>query len=95
MNEANNPPSAGTTDACLPPALRKPRLRRSEASEYLALAHGLTVAVATLAKLAVVGGGPPFFKPGASPLYPRELLDAWAVERLGKLRRSTSDAGGA
>jgi hypothetical protein len=95
MNEANNPPSAGTTDACLPPALRKPRLRRSEASQYLEVAHGLTIATATLAKLACIGGGPPFHKSGASPLYPRDLLDAWAVERLGKLLRSTSDAGGA
>ncbi|MDI3308528.1 MAG: DNA-binding protein [Acetobacteraceae bacterium] len=75
----------------LPPHLRKPRLRRAEASEYLLHAHGLPVAVATLAKWATIGGGPGFQKAGATPLYPREELDRWAMERLGKLVRSTSE----
>lgn len=75
----------------LPPHLRKPRLRRAEASEYLLHAHGLPVAVATLAKWATIGGGPGFQKAGAIPLYPREELDRWAMERLGKLVRSTSE----
>jgi hypothetical protein len=52
-----------------------------------------TVAPATLAKLACVGGGPQFHRAVRTPLYPREELDAWAAERLGKLKRSTSDAG--
>lgn len=83
-----------TPELYLPPALRKPRLRRWEAAEYLELVHGVTVAPATLAKYASVGGGPAFNK-GASrtPLYPVAELDRWAVERMGKLIRSTSDMG--
>lgn len=77
----------------LPREFQKPRLRRSEASAYLLLRYQLQVAVATLAKLASVGGGPPYQKPGATPLYPREHLDEWAVKRLGRLRSSTSDEG--
>src|ERR1700694_801794 len=42
----------------------KPRLRRAEAVEYLRIEHGLPVTVATLAKLASVGGGPRFEKMG-------------------------------
>ncbi len=36
------------------------RLRRSEAATYLLETHGIRRAVGTLAKLAVVGGGPRF-----------------------------------
>jgi hypothetical protein len=82
---------AQTPELCLPPALRKPRLRRWEASQYLMIAHGLTIAPATLAKWASVGGGPAFHKCNRSPLYPRDSLDQWAAERLGKLVRSTSE----
>lgn len=74
----------------LPPHLRKPRLRRPEASEYLELAHGLVVAPATLAKYVTVGGGPAFQKSNRSPLYPKDELDRWAVERLGKIMRNSS-----
>jgi hypothetical protein len=55
--------------------------------------HGLEVAPATLAKYAWEGGGPLFQKVGRVPLYPVEELDAWALKRLGRLRRSTSDKG--
>jgi hypothetical protein len=75
----------------LPPELRKPRLRRWEASDYLLRAHGVKVAAATLAKLATVGGGPPYHKCGRAPLYPVTELDRWACERLGALVRSSSD----
>lgn len=73
--------------------LDKPRLRRSEASTYLEQRHGLTVAVATLAKFATVGGGPAFNKFGRFPLYEPAQLDAWATKRLGPARTSTSEAG--
>lgn len=76
---------AQTEEICLPPTLRKPRPRRWEASEYLQLVHGITVAPATLAKLASIGGGPSFHKALRTPLYPRAELDRWAQERLGKL----------
>jgi hypothetical protein len=78
---------------CLPLALRKPRLRRWEASEYLKLVHGIEVAPATLAKWASVGGGPAYHKSLRTPLYPTVELDLWADNRLGALRNSTSDVG--
>ena len=83
--------SEPTNELCLPPALRKPRLRRWEASEYLTIAYGMTVATATLAKLASIGGGPLFQHANRTPLYPKSELDRWALERLGVLKRSTSD----
>jgi hypothetical protein len=89
MNE--NKPSKATPELCLPPALLKPRLRRWEASAYLSLAHGVTVAPATLAKLASVGGGPGFQSVNRTPLYPVVELNRWAAEKLGGMRRSTSD----
>lgn len=79
--------------ADLPAHLRKPRLRRWEASEYLDLVHGIRLAVPTLAKYATTGGGPAFHKSLRTPLYPVEELDRWASERLGGLKTSTSDAG--
>ena len=83
--------SPATPEPCPPPALRKPRLRRWEASQYLEIVHGLRYAPSTLAKLASVGGGPAFQKALRKPLYPRPELDRWAAERLGKLVRSTSE----
>lgn len=82
-----------TPELGLPPAFDKPRLRRWEAADYLRIVHGMVVAPATLAKLASVGGGPSFQKAGRIPLYPKTELDAWAMQRLGKLVRSTSDEG--
>jgi hypothetical protein len=86
-----NVPQARTPEPCLPPALRKPRLRRWEACEYLEIAHGITIAAATLAKMVTTGGGPMFQKSMRTPLYPRDELDRWATERLGKLRGSSSE----
>ena len=76
----------------LPPALRKPRLRRWEASQYLETVHGLRVAPATLAKWASVGGGPAYHKCSRTPLYPIVELDRWAIARLGNLVSNTSEA---
>jgi hypothetical protein len=69
-----------------------PRLRRAEASEYLNEVHGLECAPATLAKKAVEGGGPRFRKYGRWPYYDLDELDRYAIEKLGGLRSSTSDA---
>jgi hypothetical protein len=66
-------------------------LRRKEAARYLAETRGLTVAPQTLAKLAVIGGGPSFRKFGRFPMYSIADLDSWADSRLGSLQRSTSD----
>lgn len=77
----------------LPASLRaKVRYRSDEASTYLAAAHGLTVAMRTLDKYRSVGGGPKFQKFNRSALYLRADLDAWAIEKLGDAKTSTSDA---
>jgi len=70
------------------------RLRRKQASEYLRERHGITLSPATLAKLAVLGGGPAFRKDGPFPLYELDILDAFAAARLGPLRISTGEGRG-
>jgi len=71
---------------------QKRYLSRQQASEHL-LEQGLPAAVATLAKLAVVGGGPEFQKFGRFPRYTVDALDAWAASKLSPARRSTSHKG--
>src|SRR5882724_11869421 len=68
-----------------------PRLRRREASAYLAEVHGLQEAPTTLAKKACLGGGPVFESFGRVPYYRTEALDSYAESRLSGPRRSTSD----
>jgi hypothetical protein len=84
-------PNAKIEEPALPPRLMRPRLRRREAAEYLAMRHGFGIAAATLAKLASVGGGPAFNRIGRTPFYPIDELDRWVEERIGPLVRSTSD----
>lgn len=92
MTEENHSPyAAGMPPATLPAALQKPRLRRQEASVYLLSKWGITVAPTTLAKYATVGGGPGYQKLGATPLYRREDLDAWAQKKLGNVVHSSSE----
>ena len=67
------------------------RLRRSEAAAYLLETHGIHRAVGTLAKLAVVGGGPRFRVAGRTPLYSTDDLDAWVESILSPPVRSTSE----
>ncbi len=67
------------------------RLRRSEAAAYLLETHGIHRAVGTLAKLAVVGGGPRFRVAGRTPLYSTDDLDAWVELILSPPVRSTSE----
>jgi hypothetical protein len=67
-------------------------MRRKQASEYLLEVHGVSLSAATLAKLAVIGGGPPFRKDGPFPMYEPPGLDAFAIRRLGPLRASTSES---
>lgn len=66
-------------------------MRRAEAARYIREAHGIPCAPATLAKYACLGGGPPFRKAGKFPIYVRDDLDAWALQRLGEPMRSTSE----
>jgi hypothetical protein len=68
------------------------RVRRSGASDYVFKEHGVKIAPATLAKLAVLGGGPEYELWGRIPYYPIKKLDEWVLGRLSR-RRSTSDCG--
>jgi hypothetical protein len=68
------------------------RLGRKEAAQFLT-EHGYRTAPATLAKLACIGGGPPFQSFGRRPLYREADLLGWAQGRTTGLRRSTSDPG--
>ena len=67
--------------------------RRADASKYLHDKWGLRCAPPTLAKLASIGGGPPFVHAGRFPLYPELQLDEWARSRISPLKLSTSDNG--
>jgi len=65
-------------------------LNRKEAAAHLKQ-QGYPVAAGTLAKLAVIGGGPPYACFGRRPMYTTADLDAWAESRLSAPRRNTSD----
>jgi hypothetical protein len=65
--------------------------RRAAAAKYVADTYGIPCSPKTLAKLACVGGGPPFRLAGRFPLYPVSGLDAWAQSKIGPLVRSTSE----
>jgi len=65
-------------------------MTRTQAAEYCR-SKGFPVAAASLAKYAVVGGGPDFTKFGRKPLYPQDSVDAWIEGRLSKRVGSTSE----
>jgi hypothetical protein len=67
------------------------RLRRNEAAEYIHRTHGIPCRPRTLAKWAVVGGGPIFRKAGNVPLYDTADLDVWAESKMSKPVRSTAE----
>jgi len=66
-------------------------LRRSEAAKHVTETSGMPLSPKTLAKYAVVGGGPPFRKVGRIPLYDPPDLDAWVCSKLTHLVSSTSE----
>jgi hypothetical protein len=70
-------------------------LSRKEAAAYLKETYGepCFISPKTLAKLAVLGGGPVYQKFGRRVVYTPESLNVWANSRLSEERRSTSDAG--
>lgn len=57
-------------------------LRRTEAARYLSEKWGIPRSPKTLAKHAVIGGGPAFRRAGRIPLYDLKDLDDWAREVL-------------
>ena len=65
-------------------------LRRKQAAQYLNDDWGIPTAASTLAKKAVVGGGPSFHSAGRIPLYSLDELDRYAKAKLGNPRKSTS-----
>ena|ERR1700730_8187484 len=66
-------------------------LRRKAASKYLLEVHGIVRAPSTLAKYAVIGGGPVFQLMGRDPVYTPVNLDEWVASKLSGPMRSTSD----
>lgn len=66
-------------------------LRRKAASKYLQEVHGVVRAPSTLAKYAVLGGGPVFQRIGRDPVYTPVNLDEWVASQLSGPMRSTSD----
>jgi hypothetical protein len=51
----------------------------------------LSYKTSTLAKLATIGGGPPYELFGRWPVYLEAQLDKWVEDRLSDLKSSTSD----
>ena len=66
-------------------------LRRSDAARHVTETWGIPLSPKTLAKLAVIGGGPRFRKAGRIPLYDPTNLDEWARSKLSGLVASTSE----
>lgn len=64
--------------------------RRDGAAQYIREKHNQPCQPKTLAKLAVLGGGPVYCKAGRFPLYQDPDLDVWAESRIGARRLSTS-----
>ena len=65
-------------------------LRRSEAAAYVTERYFPTKPK-TLAKLAVIGGGPAYRKAGRIPIYGPPDLDTSAKSKLSRLIRTTSE----
>ncbi|MET4750393.1 hypothetical protein [Bradyrhizobium sp. RT11b] len=70
---------------------RRIPLRRKDAARYVEDVHGQPCSPKTLAKQAVVGGGPPYRKAGKFPLYEPDDLDEWALGKLSRKVRSSSE----
>jgi len=68
-------------------------LRRWEAAQHVADTWGIPLSPKTLAKLAVIGGGPMFRRAGRIPLYYPSQLDDWARARISPAVSSTSELG--
>jgi hypothetical protein len=66
-------------------------LRRDEAAQHIQGTWGYPCSPRTLAKYAVIGGGPVFRRAGRFPLYSTDDLDAWITSKLSPPMRSTSD----
>ena len=72
-------------------SIRRIPLRRKYAAKYVEEVHGQPCSPKTLAKFAVVGGGPAYRKAGKFPLYEPDDLDEWALAKLSPKVRSSSE----
>jgi hypothetical protein len=69
---------------------RKRDMTRIEAAQYIT-DHWFPCSPKTLAKLAVIGGGPAFRKAGRVPLYSVSSCDQYGNGKIGPLVHSTAD----
>jgi hypothetical protein len=67
------------------------RLRRNEASVYLKEEHQIDRSPNTLAKLAVIGGGPAMVYVGRFPTYTPDALDDYARSIISMPVRNTAE----
>jgi hypothetical protein len=68
-------------------------MRRKDAGRYLKERFGFSSERA-LAKLATIGGGPPFHRAGTNGrivVYEISELDSWALTQIGDAKRSTTE----
>ena len=68
-------------------------LRRKDAGVYLKTRYDFSPELAH-AKLATVGGGPPFHRAGTNGrivVYEISELDTWALAQIGDAKRSTAE----
>jgi hypothetical protein len=75
----------------MPDDRRNVRKLPAEAAAYLLEEWRLSRSVRTLQTLRRTGGGPAFHRSGNTIVYTTHALDAWAEERLGAARRSSSE----
>ena len=68
-------------------------LRRKAAATHVREKFGIPCAESWLAKLACVGGGPPYRLAGRIPLYAPTDLDNWATSRLSPAVKNTAEYG--
>jgi hypothetical protein len=66
-------------------------LRRKQAGLHIEQTYNIPCSEPTLATWATRGGGPPYTRVGHTALYAVDDLDAWALEKLSRTRRSTSE----
>jgi hypothetical protein len=64
---------------------------RRFAAKYMRETFGIRCSEKWLAKLAVTGGGPRYWKDGRAVLYRRDALDAWVARRVSGPWTSSSD----
>jgi hypothetical protein len=71
-------------------APRQRDMTRPEAARYIS-ERWFPCSPKTLAKVAVIGGGPQFRRAGRIPLYAIADLDSWAAGKIGPRVSSTSE----